>query len=303
LLHVGVLITGKRIFRSSYYNLNARQARQSRAKPMWIDRIAQTLMVGLPRQTQHLIIKDLRLFRRDPVQWSQFLIFFGLLLLYFLNVDRFRQHRSDVSVLTWVNIVSFLNLAVVGLILSTFTTRFIYPLISLEGRRFWILGRLPVNRDTILWGKFLFAACGSWLPCASLVLLSDLMLDVTMMVVSIHQLICLLLCIGLAGMAVGLGAMMPNFQEQSPSKIAAGFGGTLNLVLSALYIMVVVLLTALPCHFYLLGHGSDTPLSVVDARYLRTWLAMGVVGSLVLGALVTIIPMQGGLKAFRRMEV
>jgi len=45
-----------------------------------------------------------------------------------------------------LNIVSFLNLAVVGLILSTFTTRFIYPLISLEGRRFWILSQLPVAR-------------------------------------------------------------------------------------------------------------------------------------------------------------
>ena len=54
----------------------------------------------------------------------------------------------------WVNMISFLNLAVVGLILSTFTTRFIFPMISLEGRRFWILGMLPVRRDTILWGKF-----------------------------------------------------------------------------------------------------------------------------------------------------
>jgi hypothetical protein len=152
-----------------------------------------------PQQTRLLIMKDLRLFRRDPVQWSQFLIFFGLLLLYFANVDRFRQHKSDINVLTWVNIVSFLNLAVVGLILSTFTTRFIYPLISLEGRRFWILSRLPLDRDTILWGKFLFAAFGSWLPCAALVAISDVMLDVSVMVVAVHQLICLLLCLGLAG--------------------------------------------------------------------------------------------------------
>ena len=57
--------------------------------------------------------------------------------------------------------VSFLNLSVVGLLLSTFTTRFIFPMISLEGRRFWILGLLGVRRETILWGKFLFAACGA----------------------------------------------------------------------------------------------------------------------------------------------
>ena len=303
LLHVMVTWIGKRVFRNGYFGLNSRQARQSKPTMAWIDRIAILFFKPFRKETQLLILKDLRMFRRDPVQWSQFLIFFGLLLLYFANVDRFRQHQADVSALTWVNVVSFLNLAVVGLILSTFTTRFIYPLISLEGRRFWILGRLPVERDTILWSKFLFAACGSLLPCCGLVLLSDLMLDVSSMVVVVHQVICLLLCIGLSGMAVGLGAIMPNFHEQSPSKIAAGFGGTLNLVLSALYILVVVLMTALPCHFYLLSSVAEVPPKMLRPGFLKLWLGLGVGGSLLLATLVTVLPMRGGLKAFRELEV
>ncbi|MCH7751437.1 MAG: hypothetical protein IH898_04710, partial [Planctomycetes bacterium] len=303
ILHLAVLWTGKRLFRASYSDLNARQARKVHPRLAWIDRVANRLMGMLSRDMRLLIIKDLRLFRRDPVQWSQFLIFFGLLLLYFANVDRFRQHQSDVSVLAWVNIVSFLNLAVVGLILSTFTTRFIYPLISLEGHRFWILGRLPVQRDTILWGKFLFAACGSWLPCAGLVIVSDIMLKVSPLVLLVHQVICLLLCIGLSGMAVGLGALMPNFSDPSPSKIAAGFGGTLNLVLSALYILVVVVLTALPCHFYLLARTSEMSSQLLQGGYLNLWLGMGIGISLALAVIVTMVPMRLGLKAFRQLEV
>ncbi|BBO33489.1 putative ABC transporter permease subunit [Lacipirellula parvula] len=302
-LHLAFMWLGKRCFRTSYWELHSRRAKKPKLTLAWVDRAAAFLLRPFPVQTKLLIMKDLRLFRRDPVQWSQFLIFFGLLLLYFANVDRFRQHKSDINVLTWVNIVSFLNLAVVGLILSTFTTRFIYPLISLEGRRFWILSRLPVERDTILWGKFLFAACGSWLPCAALVGISDVMLDVSFMVVAVHQLICLLLCLGLAGMAVGFGAMMPNFREQSPSKIAAGFGGTLNLVLSALYIMAVVLMTALPCHFYLLAGKAEMPPKLLQPQYLRFWLMLGILASMILAAIVTILPLRGGLKAFRRLEV
>ncbi len=126
-----------------------------------------------------LFLKDWKLLRRDPVQWSQFLIFFGLLGLYFLNVDRFNNPQRDISYVTWINMVSFLNLAVVGLILSTFTTRFIYPMISLEGHCFWILGLMPMKRDTVLWSKFVFAALGSWVPCATLILLSDVMLHVS----------------------------------------------------------------------------------------------------------------------------
>ncbi|HMP06957.1 MAG TPA: hypothetical protein PJ982_11445, partial [Lacipirellulaceae bacterium] len=303
-LHLAVVWLGKRVFRQSYWQLHSRRARKPKLSMAWIDAVAQWALRPFPRATQLLIMKDLRLFRRDPVQWSQFLIFFGLLLLYFANVDRFRQHKSDLNVQTWVNVVSFLNLAVVGLILSTFTTRFIYPLISLEGRRFWILSQLPVERDTILWGKFLFAAFGSWLPCAALVGISDVMLDVSMMVVGVHQFICVLLCLGLAGMAVGFGALMPNFREQSPSKIAAGFGGTLNLVLSALYIMAVVLMTALPCHFYLLAsRTADLPPKLLEPYYLRLWLVLGLVGSVALAALVTALPLRGGLKHFRTMEV
>jgi ABC-2 type transport system permease protein len=302
-LHLIFVWLGKRVYRPSYWELHSRRAKKPKLSLAWVDRVAGFLLRPFPVQTRLLIMKDLRLFRRDPVQWSQFLIFFGLLLLYFANVDRFRQHKSDINVLTWVNIVSFLNLAVVGLILSTFTTRFIYPLISLEGRRFWILSRLPVDRDTILWGKFLFAACGSWLPCAALVGISDVMLDVSFMVVAVHQLICLLLCLGLAGMAVGFGAMMPNFREQSPSKIAAGFGGTLNLVLSALYIMAVVLMTALPCHFFLLAGKAEMPPKLLQPQYLRFWLMLGILASMILAAIVTILPLRGGLRAFRRLEV
>ena len=159
-----------------------------------------------------------------------------------------------------------------------------------------------MKRDTILWGKFFFASGGAWIPCAGLVLISDLMLNVTSMVVLVHQAICVLLCLGLSGMAVGFGAMLPDFREQSPSKIAAGFGGTLNLVLSALYIMLVVLMNALPCHYFLMSFTPDVQ-SRLQQGNLKFWLGLAIAGSIVLTALVTFIPLRKGLQAFRRMEV
>jgi ABC-2 type transport system permease protein len=300
--HVLAVWAAKRWFRVSYANFACRRTRHRKARIAFSDRIASYLLSGFPLPIRLLLIKDWRLLRRDPVQWSQFLIFFGLLGLYFLNVDRFNNPNSDIGYITWINMVSFLNLAVVGLILSTFTTRFIYPMISLEGHCFWILGLLPIDRDTILWSKFWFASIGSWIPCSLLVLISDLMLNVPILVVSVHQLTCILLCLGLASIAVGFGAMMPNFHETSPSKIAAGFGGTLNLVLSALYIMVVVVLTALPCHFYLLAGKGPWGTGFVDPHYLKMWLVIGTGAAIVVGAVATIVPLRRGLRAFRQLE-
>ncbi len=269
---------------------------------VWSDRAADVALAAFPIHVRLLLIKDWKLLRRDPVQWSQFLIFFGLLGLYFLNVDRFNNPQRDISYVTWVNMVSFLNLAVVGLILSTFTTRFIYPMISLEGHCFWVLGLMPMKRDTVLWSKFVFASLGSWVPCAMLILLSDVMLQVSLLIVAVHQLVCVLLCLGLASIAVGLGAMMPNFRETSPSKISAGFGGTLNLVLSALYIIVIVVLSALPCHFYLIAGNAPWRESFLNPNFLRLWLWGGSFTAIVVGVSATVLPLWWGLKSFRMME-
>ncbi len=292
----------RRSYRKAFSQLECRPRASRRAAASWLDRSAEWLLSPLPRAMRLLLIKDWRLLRRDPVQWSQFLIFFGLLGLYFLNVDQFSVTTGDIDRATWVNLVSFLNLAVVGLILSTFTTRFIYPMLSLEGRRFWVLGLMPVSRETIVWSKFVFASVGSWGPCSLLILLSDLMLQVSVKVVAIHQLTTVLLCLGLAALAVGLGATMPNFSESSPSKIAAGFGGTLNLVLSALYIIVIVGLTALPCHFKLIADSSMISASFIDSYYVDTWLVVGAGLAVAVSLGTTIGSLYKGVKAFKRLE-
>lgn len=287
------------VYRSGYHRLVTRPTGRRRKSVPWVDRVLERLTWPLPSEMRLLIVKDARLFRRDPVQWSQFLIFFGLLGMYFLNI---RRLSYDLNHVTWVNMVSFLNLAVVGLILSTFTSRFIFPLISLEGKRFWILGRLPVERDTILWGKFLFATLGSIVPCTLLIIASDLMLGVVPAILAVHLLTCFMLCVGLSGLAVGMGAKMPNLQEESPSRIAAGFGGTLNLVLSTVYIAAIVTLTAVPCHFYLVTQQTDPYGAWFNPSRLRWMMAGGISTSILLGVVTAVAPMRMGMKAFRRME-
>jgi len=298
--HLLACAIASRFYRSGYHRLHQFGTARRHRGISRLDALLERAMFFVSPKMRLLLIKDIRIFRRDPVQWSQFLIFFGLLGLYFLNIRRFSY---DVQYRTWVNMISFLNLAVVGLILSTFTNRFIFPMISLEGRRFWVLGRLPVDRDTILWSKFLFASVGSLIPCIVLILISDFMLRVDGWIIAIHAMCCVVLCSGLAGIAVGMGAKMPNLLEESPTKIAAGFGGTLNLVISTLYIVAIILMCAVPCHFYLAAFdalGGAGRWAQPDA--VRPWILLGAAGSLLLGLGATIFPLWIGARAFRRME-
>ncbi len=249
------------------------------------------------RPLRLLLVKDFRVFRRDVAQWTQFVIFFGLIGLYFLNLRSFNYNS------TYKSMIGFLNLAVVGLILSTFTTRFVFPMISLEGRRFWILGLLPVHRDQIVWSKFLFAFVGGLIPCTLLVLLSDSMLGVPRDLLVVHEICCLMLCLGLAGIAVGLGARMPDLRETSPAKIASGFGGTLNLVLSSLFIIFTVMAAALPVHVFkavaTFSPRGIHPLAQFAGAHGMT-ISMGVV--IAVGLVATFLPLTLGLRSFRRFE-
>ncbi len=187
-----------------------------------LDALFHRLFFFLPRPIRLLILKDLRTFRRDPAQWSQFLIFFGLLAFYFLNIPRLGYGVQSPS---WRNMLSFLNISVTALILSTFTSRFIFPLLSLEGRNFWVLGLLPVAREQILWGKFAFSVGISLVATEVLIFLSDLMLGVSPVIVALHVGMVAILCMGLSGISVGLGAgcriCARPIRPRSPSGSAA----------------------------------------------------------------------------------
>jgi ABC-2 type transport system permease protein len=265
-----------------------------------LDAILHRLFFFLPRPVRLLLLKDLRTFRRDPAQWSQFLIFFGLLGFYFLNIPRLGYAVQSPS---WRNLVSFLNLSVTALILSTFTSRFIFPLLSLEGRNFWVLGLFPLSREQILWGKFIFAVAIALWPTELLVILSDLMLGMSDLMIVLHAAMVAVLCLGLSGISVGLGARLPNLRESDPSKIAVGFGGTLNLLVSLVFIFAIVTALAVPCHLYFLGEEHPEAQYALTHGAFRFWLTVAILVSLVIGAVGTVLPLRIGIKAFQRMEL
>jgi ABC-2 type transport system permease protein len=242
-----------------------------------------------------LIVKDFRTFRRDPQQWGQVLLFTGLLVLYFTNMRRMPTNSIDWS---YQNGISLLNLCAIGLLLSTYTGRFIYPLLSLEGRKFWILGLMPVKRDQVLWGKFAFSTTGGLIMAGALVLLSDFMLAMPWDGIVLHFVTVVVLAAGLSGLSVGVGACLPNFRESDPSKIAVGFGGTLNLVLELGFLLTTLALMAAPWHLF---RAAIKPPDVMSFWMVPVILACAILG-LAVGVATVLVPLRLGISALRRME-
>ena len=136
------------------------------------------------------------------------------------------------------------------------------------------------------------------------------MLRLDQMLLVLQFLTVIILCFGLSGIAVGLGAYFPEIKETDPSRIAAGVGGTLNLVASLVFLTLTVGLMALPCHFYSIAQSAQagTDIGVApSAPSLSTgmfylWLAGGTTASVLLGVAAVVFPMRMGVRSLERLE-
>jgi ABC-2 type transport system permease protein len=208
------------------------------AHPGIVERLSRRIRFLQP-DTRALLLKDARTFWRDTTQWGQSVMLFGLLGIYVINLRHFTHQLSNPF---WVNLISYLNLGACSLNLATVTTRFVYPQFSLEGRRLWIIGMAPMGLARVVKTKYWLASFSSLLVTLSLISLSSYLLKMPWDRIAFFAAVVAVMTFALNGLAVGLGVMYPNFKEINPTKIVSGFGGTLCLVLSFLYILASVLL-------------------------------------------------------------
>ena len=272
--------------RAERFLKSAELKRARTVRPSLLEWMADRLP-GLSPAMRAMVLKDAQLFWRDPAQWTQFMIFFGLLCLYVLNL---RNVAFNAGGIFWETLISYLNLAASGLTLSTLTTRFVFPQFSLEGRRLWIVGMAPIGLGAIVMQKFWSSFIVSSFLTLILMILSSAVLHLAWTKVLFFCGAIVILSASLSGLAAGLGALFPNFKEDNPSKIVSGFGGTLCLVVSFLYIACFIGLLAVP--------GIEAVTRV--ALPIPTWLALGC--AVLLSAGVLFIPIILALRHLKRLE-
>jgi ABC-2 type transport system permease protein len=254
--------------------------------PKFLDRLAKLFWWGRA-DSRSLIIKDIRTFWRDTTQWGQSLVLLGLLVAYILNLRHF-SHRLTSDF--WIDLTSYLNLGACALNLATLTTRFVFPQISLEGKRVWIVGMAPLGMRRTLLTKFLFSTAVSMTVTMALVGTSCAMLSVPVNRIVYFTVTVGVMSFTLNALAIGLGALYPNFREDNPSKIVSGFGGTLCLVLSFLYIVGMVTLMAMTSRWAFGGSSI--------AAFWAGWVVF-----LCVSFLLGWLPLRSGIRKMSTLEV
>jgi len=289
LLCIAIEWLAGRIFYEGWQRMTGAPANKNRS-PLMLAGL-QGLLSFAPNDARAIFIKDIRTFLRDPMQWSQALIFFGLLAIYFANLRTFKYHILPDN---WRNTIAFLNVFSVSAVVCSLGSRFIYPQLSMEGQGFWILGLSPAKMSRILMTKFTASVAGMTIISVTLMTLSSWMLNAAPVVRAVGFTLACSISFAVCGLSTGLGAIYLDLNQRNPSAIVSGYGGTLNLVLCLGFMLAAIMPFGLIFHSQLLHHISPHQ-AYTGLLFAGIWLV-------VLTAAGVIIPLRLGLKSLLSRE-
>ena len=282
------LVADKFYFTTWLLSLEQRQTRRVSAAAV----PARSRFKPAASQERALLNKDILLFLREPSQWSQLVIILVLLAVYFINL---RFIPGDIDIEQWRTILFLMNIGICGLILATLAVRFVYPSISLEGDAFWILGSAPVSPATLFREKWLSSFVVFFIFTEVIGIVSVQLLALEPLYRALTFGVIFLMSVTLSSIAVGFGALVPDFSERNPSRIVSSPGGILTVAASLVYIASMMAVIAVPAYRY-------TNFLVSGGAFPAVELAISIPAAIVINAVLIVVPLRMGAAAFARRE-
>lgn len=285
-LVVAGALVHRRLFHTGYSK--AQEGANGGRPARFAGRLGDALLAPFGTIRRELVLKEIRVFMRDTTQWSQLILVGVLIVVYVFNVKFLPLSGEGITFLL-VNIIPFLNLALAGFVLASIAARFIFPSVSLEGRTLWLLRSSPLPIQSLLWAKFWVGTLPLLFLALAIVGVTNVLLQVSafMMVISIFTVT--LLTFALAGMALGMGALFPQYDTENAAQIPTSFGGLLYMMLAIVVIGGVILLQARPVYVYVSARAFGTPLDPGE-------MVAGFALSALLCVFATLLPLNAALR-------
>jgi ABC-2 type transport system permease protein len=195
----------------------------------------------------------------------------------------------------WRTVVAFANFAYISFVLATLGVRFIFPSISLERAGIWLIGSSPMPFRRILLIKYVFNLITAVLIIEFLIVFANLFINLDRRLYLIMPAIGLFVAAALVSINLGLGSRFPQFNEDNPSRIAAGSGGIISALVSIAYVGISILLLATPAYNYLSNTFLNRPID-----YYLVYAGFALFFLVNLAAIV--VPLRLGIRTLERRD-
>ncbi len=254
-------------------------------------RRSSSLLLRSRGRFRTMMQKDILVFLRDPVQWSQLLLLAGLFLVYAFNINRFPM---DIGNPLWRSVLVYMNFSFSCFVTATILVRFTFPAISLEGAGISYILQLPAGRKMLLKSKliesFLFITpfiigIGIW---------STIAIGAGKVLVVSSTVALGFMCIALVSINTCLGAVFPRFDTGSAASIASGHGGIIAACVSMGYVLVAVSVLGMTIRRAFPAFGSE------QALIGPMTVALIILG--ILTGVVTFISIRIGYRSLKKRD-
>ncbi len=262
----------------------------------WERVLAPLLRTAGPARRE-FILKDLRLFFRDTTQWSQLILLAVLLAVYVFNIQTLQLFSGEQVPVFFVTLVVFLNQGLAGFVLAAIAARFIFPAISLEGRELWLLKSSPLDLRAMFWSKYFIGTLPLMVVALTLTLVTNALLEASTFIMLLSVITISLFTLAASALALGLGALFPQFGTENAAQIPTSFGGLVFMMSSLSLLALVIIIEAMPVATYLrdLAAGGEGRLGIE--------LALSMAAVTVLCVVSTILPLRVGLRRLEELEL
>ncbi len=263
----------------------------------WVwQRVLDPLFRPLSVAKREFLIKDLKLFFRDTTQWSQLILLGVLVVIYLFNIRALPLFRGEQVPFFLVTVVSFLNLGLAGFVLSAIAARFIFPSISIEGRQMWLLRSSPLDLRALLWSKYWIGTVPLLVLALLITVFTNVILRATPFMMAVGAGTIVLLTLAISAMALGFGALYPQFETENAAQIPTSFGGLVFMMSTVALLALVIVIEAVPVYGYLRASFRGEPVSV-DITMIGAFAAV-----VAICVAATVVPLRVGLKKMESFE-
>ena len=208
--------------------------------------LAKKILIGMPAMRREFILKDLRVFFRDSTQWSQLILLGVLVPVMLLNVQMLPLPKGEQVQPGLIAVILFAAQGLAGFVIAGTAERLVFPAISLEGRQLWLLRSSPLDAGAMLRSKYLVGVVPLLLLALALTITTNHLLHASdfMTLVSVATVVAYTLAVG--GLALGMGALFPQFDTENAAQIATSFGGLVFMLIAVALLGVVTALELWP---------------------------------------------------------
>jgi ABC-2 type transport system permease protein len=296
---IGAAVGGAVLHRSIYrlaYSKAQESARVSAAPARWARWLGRAL-AWLPPDRREFLLKDTRLFFRDPTQWGQLILLGVLVVVYLFNIQALPLYSGERIPTAVVTLVVFLNLGLAGFVLAAIAARFLFPAVSLEGRQMWLLRSSPLDLRAMFWSKYWIGTAPLLVLALAITVVTNLILRASpfMMFVSVSTMV--LFTLAASALALSFGAYYPRFDTENAAQIPTSFGGLIYMMASVLLLGLIISVEARGVAAVVRREQAGRPLDLgPDVVLPLLWVTL-------LCASVTLISLRLALARMRRIEL